>query len=319
MSESAKSSTADDVRALSSDRAERGRLGTIASWSIFPLIMFGSLVLAIAWMPSQGVYAAVFEAQIVALLAIAAAERLLPYRPAWNRLHGDLGVDALHAIVSGLGTTQIARPFVQLLGAAFAAELAHVFGATLWPVGWPLLLQLALALVIAELPQYWLHRWQHEHDILWRFHSVHHSAPRLYWLNAARFHPIDLGVLYVVGYLPLVLLGCPVDVILLFGLFDAVFGMLQHCNADVRLGPLNRIFSMAEPHRWHHSRTLAEANTNYGSNLIVWDLVFGTFYLPSDREPPAAIGIADLPHFPSTYLGQIAAPFRWRRIRERPN
>ena len=94
-------------------------------------------------------------------------------------------------------------------------------------------------------------------------------------------------------------------------MFDAVFGMLQHANIDVRLGPLNRIFSMAEPHRWHHSRTLAEANSNYGSNLIVWDLVFGTFFLPSDREAPREIGIADLPRFPTGYLAQLATPFRW--------
>ena len=32
----------------------------------------------------------------------------------------------------------------------------------------------------------------HEVPWLWRFHATHHSAPRLYWLNAGRFHPLDL-------------------------------------------------------------------------------------------------------------------------------
>jgi len=287
---------------------------TIASRLIFPLVLFGSLALAIAWMPSMGIFRAVLAVQILAIVVIVVLERVFPYRGEWNRSHGDFGVDAIHAVVSGIGTTQLARPLIQLAGAGLAATLSNALGMTLWPTGLPLLLQLAIALVIAEFPQYWLHRWQHEHDALWRFHAVHHSAPRLYWLNAARFHPLDLGLLYVVGYVPLVVLGCPPEVVLLFGLFDAVFGMLQHCNIDVRLGPLNRIFSMAEPHRWHHSRTLVEANTNYGSNLIIWDLVFGTFFLPADREPPANIGIAELPDFPTTYLAQIAAPFRWRRI-----
>lgn len=287
----------------------------MAAWTVFPIVMFATLLAAVAWRPALGAYGAVFAAEAVAIVAIAVAERLVPYRVVWNRSHGDLGVDAVHAVVSGFGTTQLARPFVELGGAALAGWLSQAFAMTLWPARWSVWAQLSLALVVAELPQYWLHRWQHEHDFLWRFHSVHHSAPRLYWLNAARFHPIDLGVLYVVGYLPLVVLGCPRDVILLFGLFDAVFGMLQHCNVNVRLGWLNWIFSMAEPHRWHHSRTLREANTNYGSNLIVWDLVFGTFYLPADREPPAAIGIADLPSFPTTYVGQLAAPFRWRELR----
>ena len=134
-------------------------------------------------------------------------------------------------------------------------------------------------------------------------------------MNAARFHPLDLATLYFLGYLPLVALGCPEEVVLLFAMFDAVFGMLQHCNVDVRLGPLNWIFSMAEPHRWHHSRSIAEASSNYGSNLIVWDVVFGTFFLPAAREAPPRIGIADMPGFPAGYLAHLASPFRWRRVK----
>ena len=290
-----------------------------AQWGVFPLILGGSIGMALALMPVAGAAVAVAVAQVAGMLAIALVERLLPHRETWNRSHGDLRTDALHAIFSGLGTTQLMRPVAVYGGGLAAARLSQAIGGTMWPDGWPLVAQLGLALIVAELPQYWLHRWQHEHDWLWRFHAVHHSAPRLYFLNAARFHPLDLGLLYLVGYLPLVALGCPGDVILLFALFDGVFGMLQHCNVAVRLGPLNRIFSMAEPHRWHHSRTLVEANSNYGSNLIVWDLVFGTFFLPQDREPPTAIGIAGMEHFPASYLGQLAAPFRWQRLRRGTN
>jgi sterol desaturase/sphingolipid hydroxylase (fatty acid hydroxylase superfamily) len=288
----------------------------LARWLVFPVVMGGTIALAIGLIPVLDPIPAVLVAQTVGALAIIVAERLLPFRPAWNRSHGDVRTDVLHVLVSGVGTTQVARGLVQVTAGAAAAWLSSAVGGTLWPVGWPLVAQLALALLVAELAQYWLHRWQHEHDALWRFHAVHHSAPRLYWLNAARFHPVDLGLLYVVGYVPLVAFGCPAEVILLFALFDAAFGMFQHSNVDVRLGALNRIFSMAEPHRWHHSRSLLEANTNYGSNLTVWDVVFGTFFLPHDREPPTAIGIADLPDFPAGYLDQLAAPFRWARVRE---
>jgi sterol desaturase/sphingolipid hydroxylase (fatty acid hydroxylase superfamily) len=290
---------------------------TLATGLVFPLLMGGTVALAIGLMPALGVVPAVLVAETVGALAIILAERLLPFRPAWNRSHGDVRTDAWHALVSGVGTTQLARGFVAVTAGAVAAWLSSALGGNLWPVGWPLAVQLALALLVAELPQYWLHRWEHEHDALWRFHAVHHSAPRLYWLNAARFHPVDLGILYIVGYVPLVVLGCPPEVILLFGLFDAVFGMFQHSNVDVRLGPLNWVFSMAEPHRWHHSRALVEANSNYGSNLIVWDVAFGTFFLPRDREPPATIGIAELPAFPTGYLAQLAAPFRWAHVRAR--
>ena len=283
----------------------------------FVLILGGTLALALLLLPVLGAPLTLVVGQGVGAIAVAVTERLRPFRPEWNRSHGDVGTDVAHVLVSGGGAAQLARPVAAALGVAIAGALSRHLGLDVWPRAWPLLAQLALALVIAELPQYWLHRWQHEHDWLWRFHSVHHSSPRLYWLNAARFHPVDLGLLYLVGYVPLIALGCPEETIMLFALFDAVFGMLQHGNIDVRLGWLNRVFSMAEPHRWHHSRVLDEANTNYGSNLIVWDLVFGTFFLPGDRQPPAAIGIADMPAFPQTWAAQMAAPFRWRSLPRR--
>jgi hypothetical protein len=59
---------------------------------------------------------------------------------------------------------------------------------------------------------------------------------------------------------------------------------------------------------------MQEANHNYGGNLILWDVVFGTRYLPADREPPEAIGMESLPRFPTGYWANLAAPFRWRRV-----
>ena len=280
----------------------------------FLAILGGTLALALLLLPWLGAPLTLVVGQGAGAVAVALAEQRWPFRADWNRSHGDVGTDLVHVLVSGGGAAQLARPLAAAIGVAIAGALSRHLGLDVWPRAWPLLAQLALALVIAELPQYWLHRWQHEHDWLWRFHSVHHSAPRLYWLNAARFHPVDLGLLYLVGYVPLIALGCPEETIMLFALFDAVFGMLQHGNVDVRLGWLNHVFSMAEPHRWHHSRVLDEANTNYGSNLILWDLAFGTFFLPADREPPAAIGIADMPAFPQTWAAQMAAPFRWRTL-----
>jgi sterol desaturase/sphingolipid hydroxylase (fatty acid hydroxylase superfamily) len=283
-------------------------------WVIFPVILGGAIALALALLPHLGAVGSLVVAETVALVSVAVAEHLLPFRADWNRSHEDVGTDILHALVSGIGTTQLVRPLVSVAAVA-AASAVQPSGIGWWPASLPLVAQLALALVLVEFLQYWLHRWQHEVDWLWRFHATHHSAPRLYWLNAARFHPIDIAMLYALGYVPLVFLGCPAEVIMLFALFDAVLGGLQHSNIDVRLGWLNRVFSMAEPHRWHHSRVLNEANNNYGSNLIIWDLVFGTFFLPQDRQRPESIGIGDMPRFPQRYLAQLASPFRWQRVK----
>jgi sterol desaturase/sphingolipid hydroxylase (fatty acid hydroxylase superfamily) len=188
-------------------------------------------------------------------------------------------------------------------------------GVDLWPHDWPLLAQLVLALVYAEFFKYWVHRWEHEHEILWRFHATHHSVPRLYWLNAARFHPVDIGLDTLVGAGPLALVGCPESVIALFFAVAAVHGFFQHANLQIHCGPLNWFFSMAELHRWHHSPKMEEANHNYGQNIILYDILFGTRYLPKDREPPEHPGIESLPTFPMTWWAQVLSPFRWKQIK----
>ena len=57
---------------------------------------------------------------------------------------------------------------------------------------------------------------------------------------------------------------------------------------------------------------LREGNKNYGENLMIWDLVFGTFYNDPTRRPPAKIGIRDA--MPRTFLGQLVEPFRWGKF-----
>jgi hypothetical protein len=44
------------------------------------------------------------------------------------------------------------------------------------------------------------------------------------------------------------------------------------------------------------------------------DTIFGTRYLPKDREPPEKVGIAGLDAFPRGFFAQWISPFRWATI-----
>jgi sterol desaturase/sphingolipid hydroxylase (fatty acid hydroxylase superfamily) len=257
---------------------------------------------------------AVTGAMIVAGYAwIAVSERLLPWHRSWLRSHGDLRTDIGLAFTNGV-LGGVLTPILLAAVAVAGAALSERVGVGLWPTQWPLLAQLPLALFVAEFVEYSFHRMMHEVPWMWRFHATHHSAPRLYWLNAARFHPIDLFLVGAVKMVPLALLGAALPIFALVNLFSAIHGAYQHANLPVRLGPLNWIFSMTELHRWHHSKRVEEANHNYGGNLILWDVIFGTRFLPEDRDPPEAIGIEALPRFPMGFWANLAAPFRWRGL-----
>jgi sterol desaturase/sphingolipid hydroxylase (fatty acid hydroxylase superfamily) len=276
----------------------------------FPVVLGAALLAGAALVARGGEPTLVLGASA---LIVFVAERRWPHLASWQRSHRDVAVDLAH-VVSVSAASFATAHFVPPLLVPLASALAPLGTAALWPNNWHPLAQLPLALVVAEFFQYWSHRLSHEWGPLWRLHATHHSAPRLYFLNAARFHPLDIVIDTTAGLIPLVALGCPAPVQALFALFAAVFGYLQHSNVRVALGPLNLVFSMAELHRWHHAKDLREANTNYGSNLIVWDLVFGTYFWPRDRKPPEEIGIPNLAAFPQTYWAQLASPFRWRAI-----
>lgn len=286
---------------------QRGELaGTIA----FLLLLFGGLGGA-AWLMRSGFSPAAAVAITIpaGYVGIALLERAIPYRAAWLRSHGDVGVDGAWFLTNGAAYRLLEPPLLAAAATAGGWLSANV-GVGLWPSTASLAAQLVLALVVAEFFEYWAHRWMHETALLWRFHSIHHSAPRLYWLNAVRFHPVDYVLLGICKLVPLAILGAPVTVLALVNVFSAIHGSYKHSNIPVRLGPLNWIFSMAELHRWHHSRDVREANRNYGGNLALWDVIFGTRFLPADRQPPIDVGLADRPNFPMRYLAQWIEPFR---------
>ena len=97
------------------------------------------------------------------------------------------------------------------------------------------------------------------------------------------------------------------------GLVAAEFGLYwAHCNVEMRFGPLNYFFATPGIHRWHHSMNLTQGDMNYGENVVIWDLLFGTFYNESHR-PPAFIGIPE--YMPPRFVHQLLWPFLGRARR----
>lgn len=210
-----------------------------------------------------------------------------------------------------MAIVQIVLP--KLVGLVFVLMLVDVAQAhptavwNVWPHHWPVAAQAALMLLTADFFRYWLHRWAHTIPLLWRFHAVHHSPARLYWLNVGRFHPVDKTLQLLLDTLPFVLLGVGEAVIAFYFVFYAVNGFFQHSNINLRFGVLNYLISSAELHRWHHSRRIEESNTNYGNNVILWDLLFGTRFLPKERSV-GELGLINR-RYPAGFWSQMAAPF----------
>jgi ornithine lipid hydroxylase len=286
-------------------------------WLFFPLTLGGSFWLArLLWHAGHSAGSVVGLASLGAIAAIALCERIYPHRREWNRPRGDIPTDIAHNVVTSYALRELAKLALTATLAPVVAGLAAAHGLLFWPQEWPLALQVVLAAVLSEFGTYWMHRIAHEREFFWRFHCVHHSPGRIWWLNAGRDHPIGMLLDYASGALPLILAGAPAEVVVYFYVFEAVMGLIQHANVRHDMGWLNYVFSSATLHRWHHSDLLGEANNNYGSSLIVWDLVFGSFFAPRERrEGPERIGLAEMRVFPQRFFEAWAVPFRWAAIK----
>ena len=256
-----------------------------------------------------------FSAILLFYALIAGLERHFPHRAEWARSHGDVRTDVAHLLLTGaLAQALVAAAALGPL-ASLSGWVAGAAGCALWPAGWPMLAQLALAIVLGELGHYAFHRLSHESPLVWRLHAAHHSPHRLYWLNATRFHVLDLFLIISFESLPLALLGAGAEILAPYFVFRAIYGQLQHCNVDMPTPRwLDWLWSSPNVHRWHHSTRSSEGNHNYGAVINVWDHVFRSFHRP-DAPFAGPVGIGQLPRFPSGWLAQQLAPFRWTSIR----
>ena len=283
---------------------------TVATRTAYPLGIAATFALfALLHALGAGLVASTYVPIVTAAVMVTLFEWLWPHRTEWRPDAGEIRVD-----VAFMTAIQLALPplvaflFTYLLIAPVASLDLPSSG--IWPHDRPVWIQVVLMILVVDLLRYWLHRACHGTDALWRLHAVHHSVERLYWLNTGRFHPLEKALHMVMDSLPFLLLGVHELVLALYYVAYASNGFFQHSNIDLRYGPLNYVVGSAETHRWHHSRTLREANSNYGSTLIVWDLLFGTWFLPRDRGV-RELGLSD-PAYPRTFLGLLGAPFRRR-------
>ena len=278
---------------------------------IFPVVMIVTMMIGMQF-AEQGVTLASLGALSLILVSygviFAPIERLIPWSRKWLEGGNDFSVD-LMMFYSGIFWGAISGFVVKVL--LFAQILAWIepYGHSLWPSELHIVAQVFLFLLLKDFFRYWYHRWMHEVPFMWRWHAVHHSVERLYWLNGIRSHPLEIFVQTLLWAIPLALLQPPPEVAMISVLMALSIGIFQHANIDAKLGFWEYIFSIGDNHRYHHYNTDGIGDSNYGGEFILWDILFGTFHNPRNDRPLENIGIGSSPNYPQNMAGLMIAPF----------
>jgi len=275
----------------------------VVSWTAWPFLMMLCIALTALGMAHDQPILGFNGAYVLLGVTLLILERWMTHERTWLSSDGQTFANIAHTLLNK-GMVQAAAAVTTLI---VVVEAVDPQPGMLWPTEWPQWAQIILGLLIAEFGFYWAHRLAHEVSWLWPFHAVHHSVTRLWVVNTGRFHFVDTALSVALSQPLLYLAGAPVEVFMWVGAITAFSGLLTHTNVTMRAGWLNHIFNTPELHRWHHSKVVAEGNSNYGEVLMVYDRLFGTWLLP-DRRPPADIGIRE--EMPVGFGGQLAYPFR---------
>jgi len=131
--------------------------------------------------------------------------------------------------------------------------------------------------LLVELAYYWHHRLTHRVRWFWATHSVHHSSNQLMLASAIRLGWTGRLGGAVAFFAPLVWLGFPPQAV--YGLLAAglFYQFWIHADWLPSLGPLEWVLNTPRHHRVHHASNPEYLDCNYGSSLIVFDRLFGTF------------------------------------------
>jgi sterol desaturase/sphingolipid hydroxylase (fatty acid hydroxylase superfamily) len=208
-------------------------------------------------------------------------EKLFPrHRQKLRRPH--LGTDLAYALTIGpLGAIGL------ILGVVLAViSFAWVPGLVLRPFVTAMapLPRAVVGFLLFDLMIYWTHRFGHEVPFLWRFHRVHHSAEHLDWVSGFRSHPFD-GVILAPAFALSLAAGFTAKASGLLLVAQLTSGIFLHANVRWLLRPLHKLIATPEFHHWHHSNEPDAHCSNYSGFLPIWDVLFGTYFMPLGRRP----------------------------------
>ena len=290
----------------------RSQLVNLAVLPVVMVIFFGLRLLAQthpeleAWAPKWD--------RLLLFAVVIGLERIYHYRYAVSQryvLSRDVIANIVNLYLNGFVMALLIGPVLSyapqhLLGRKLVFASPDQLG--------PIWLQVVTIAAFVGFFRYWMHRAQHENQFLWELHSYHHSVTDLKAFNTYVSHPIDYALRNVLVYLIVGVVGFSPLAILIAVPLTFIGGALQHCGADLNGGVLNYIFVTPQVHRWHHSANVPEGygySCNYSVEFPIWDMLFGTFYLPhknGEVVQPERIGHPGGQPDEKNYLRLLLAP-----------
>jgi lathosterol oxidase len=196
-------------------------------------------------------------------------------------------------------TFLILLPATQLSSILNIPTLASAVGRLPW------LVQFFLAVLVADLAEYFIHRAFHKIPFMWRFHAIHHSSKALDWIAGSRSHIVDDIAVRGFILIPMMLVFSH-TMLVAYLFFVNLHATWAHCNYGPTIKWLEPFLIQPRYHHWHHTSQKEAIDKNFAIHFPWIDRIFGTHYLPEDRWPDT-YGLHN-EKIPPGFFGQLFYP-----------
>jgi sterol desaturase/sphingolipid hydroxylase (fatty acid hydroxylase superfamily) len=230
-------------------------------------------------------------------------ERIWPQYPEQGTFRKDWTLDVVYFMSTHI-PIQILSFFV-LLPATQAVKYLGVPALQHALARLPWLLQFFLAVVVADVAEYFIHLALHKVPFLWRFHSIHHSSKALDWIAGSRSHFVDDTLVRGFILAPM-MLGFSQGIIFAYLIFVTLHATWTHCNFRLNAKWLEKFLVMPRYHHWHHTSQKEGIDKNFAIHFPWIDRLFGTYYYPDHW--PEKYGL-DGEEISPNFLGQTVEAF----------
>jgi lathosterol oxidase len=252
--------------------------------------------------PAIGVDWFLLDMLLMALIYVP-LERIWPQYPEQGTFRKDWTLDVVYFMSTHLPIQILS--FLVLLPATQAVKYLGVPGLQHAIARVPWLVQFFLAVLVADITEYFIHLAFHKIPFMWRFHAVHHSSKALDWIAGSRSHFVDDTLVRGLILAPL-MLGFSQSIILAYLIFVTLHATWVHCNFRPNAKWLEKFLVMPRYHHWHHTSQKEGIDKNFAIHFPWIDRIFGTYYYP--EHWPERYGL-DGEEISPNFLGQTIEAF----------
>lgn len=143
-----------------------------------------------------------------------------------------------------------------------------------------------ISFILIDLASYWSHRFNHEINLMWNRHIIHHSSEEFNLSCALRQSISGLVGLYFFLYIPMAIIGIPTIIIAYVAPLHLFAQFWYHTRLIDKMGWLEYVIVTPSHHRVHHAINDEYLDKNFAAIFIFWDKLFGTFKREDPNIPP---------------------------------